>query len=190
VSSVGQIAELVAPERVRPLRRVEFERMVDEGLFVDERIELLRGVIVEKSPQGARHAATLQRLNSRLVAALAGLAEIRIQLPLAVSDDSLPEPDLAAVVPGEADRAHPTTAFLVVEVAETSLNKDRRVKAELYARANIPEYWIIDITGTLIEVHADPTDGRYSSVTPYRRGDAFRLRAFPAVEIRVADIVR
>lgn len=190
VSSFSQIADLVSPERLRPLRRVEYERMVEGGLFADERVELLQGVIVERSPQGTRHAATLQRLTATLVPALAGRAGVRIQLPLAVAEDSLPEPDVAAVAPGDYDRAHPTTAFLVMEVAETSLNKDRLVKTELYARAGIPEYWIVDLVAGVIEVHTDVIDGRYGRLTPYRPGESLRLREFPDIEIRVADILR
>src|SRR3989442_1740561 len=99
MSSVAQLADLVSPERLRPLRRDEFERMVAGGLFRDERVELLQGVLVEMSPQGTRHADTIQRLTAKLVQALVGRAEVRIQLPLAVSDESLPEPDVAAVSP-------------------------------------------------------------------------------------------
>ena len=190
MSSFAQIADLVAPERLRPLRRVEYERMVEGGLFADERVELLQGVIVEMSPQGTRHAATVQRLTSTLVPALAGRAEVRIQLPLAVAVDSLPEPDVAAVAPGNYDRAHPATAFLVVEVAETSINKDRLVKTEIYARAGIPEYWIVDLVAGVVEVHTDVIEGRYGRLTPCRSTDAIRLREFPAVEIKVADIIR
>jgi Uma2 family endonuclease len=190
VSSVAQLADLVAPERLRPLRRPEFERMVEEGLFRDERIELLQGVLIEMSPQGARHAATVQRLTARLVAPLIGRAEARIQLPLAVSHDSLPEPDVAIVEPGDYDRAHPTTAFLVVEVAESSLNKDRLVKADLYAAAGVQEYWLVDLAGGLIEVRTDPVSGRYTCETPARPGQSLRLRVFADVEIAVSDILR
>ena len=188
-SLLAQLEDLVAPERLRPLRRVEYEQMVGEGLFHDERIELLKGVIVALGPQGPPHAATVQRLTSRLVIALAGKGEVRIQLPLAVGDDSLPEPDVAVVAPGDHDQAHPTTAFLIVEVSDTSLNKDRLVKAELYAIAAVPEYWIANISAGVIEAHTDPVAGRYTRVTPYRPGDSVRLRAFPDVDLRVADIL-
>jgi Uma2 family endonuclease len=187
---VPHIADLVAPDRLRPLRRVEYERMVDQGFFGDERVELVDGVIVEMSPQGTRHAGTIQRLTTKLVPLLLGKAEVRVQAPLAVSDVSLPEPDLAAVAPGDADSAHPTTAFLVIEVSESSLNKDRLVKANLYAAAAVPEYWIVDITAAIIEVHSDPVSGRYSRVTPARAGDTLHLRAFPDVAIAVADVLR
>lgn len=164
--------------------------MVEDGLFRDERVELLQGVLVEMSPQGTRHAATLQRLNTKLVPPLVGRADVRVQLPLAVSAESLPEPDVAVVASGDYDRAHPTTAFLVVEVAESSLNKDRLVKAALYAGAAIQEYWIVDLPAGMIEVHTEPVSGRYTRQTPVRLGATIRLQAFPDVELQIADILR
>jgi Uma2 family endonuclease len=190
MSSVAQLADLVAPERLRPIQRDEFERTVEQGLFRDERIELLQGVLVEMSPQGTRHAATIQRLTAKLVALLVGRADVRIKLPLAVTPDSLPEPDVAVVASGDYDRAHPTTAFLVIEVAESSLNKDRLVKAALYATAAVQEYWIVDVVAGVIEIHTDPISGRYTREIPARPGDILRLRAFADVEIQVADILR
>jgi Uma2 family endonuclease len=190
MSSVAQLADLVAPERVRPLRRPEFERMVEEGLFRDERVELLQGVLVEMSPQGTRHAATVQRLTAALVPLLIPRADVRIQLPLAVSPESLPEPDVAVVVRGDYDLSHPTTAFLVVEVAESSLNKDRLVKADLYATAAVEEYWIVDLASGVIEVHTDPSAGRYARLTPARPGESVRLRAFPDLVVQVGAVLR
>jgi len=142
------------------------------------------------SPQGTRHAATLQRLNTALLPPLLGRADVRIQLPLAVSAESLLEPDVAVVASGDYDRAHPTTAFLVVEVAESSLNKDRLVKAPLYAGAGVQECWIIDLAAGIVEVHTEPVAGRYTRQAPARPGDTIRLRPFADVEIRVGDILR
>ena len=164
--------------------------MAAEGVFGDERVELLEGLIIEMSPQGPPHAATIQRLTSLLVPVVKGRAEVRIQLPLAVSEHSLPEPDVAVVTPGDYDRSHPTSALLVVEVAESSLNKDRLVKADLYARSHIPEYWLVDLANSIVEVHCDPVAGRYSRIAPARSGDVVRLRAFPDIEVRIGEVVR
>ena len=181
----------IAPERVRALRRVEYEQMVSQGLFVNERVELLEGVIVEMSPQSPRHAATVERLTNILARALANRASLRVQLPLATSDQSMPEPDLAVVVlGGDHDAAHPTTALLVVEVADASLRKDRRVKSEIYARAGVVEYWVVNLIDGMIEIHADIVGDAYTRVTPARVGEFIRLRAFPDVEIAVGEILR
>jgi Uma2 family endonuclease len=189
MSGLKDLAD-IAPERVRPLRRVEYEAMVGQGLFANERIELLEGVIVEMSPQNPRHAAVVERLTNQLARLVGNRASLRVQLPLAVSDESMPEPDLALVPFGDYDRAHPTAAWLVVEVADASLRKDRRVKAEVYARAGVGEYWVVNLIDERIEVHAEITGSTYNSITSVRAGESIRLRQFPDVEIAVADILR
>ena len=180
----------IAPERVRPLRRAEYEQMAAEGRFEGERVELIEGVIVEMSPQDPRHAGTVQRLTRVLGGALGGRADVRVQLPFAIAGESLPEPDVALVTRADFDEVHPATAFLVAEVAEASLRKDRSVKAGLYARAGVPEYWIVNLVDRLIEVHTDVAGAAYTRVIPVRPGEVIRLRAFPDVEIAVDDIVR
>lgn len=189
MSVIDHLADL-APERVRRLRRREYEQMVAARLFEGERVELLEGVIVEMSPQNPLHAGTVQKLTRVLGRAVIGLADLRVQLPLAVSDESLPEPDVALVTQQDFDAEHPTSALLVVEVAEASLRKDRNVKAALYARAGVPEYWVVNLIDRLIEVHADVVSGAYTHVTSVRPGDVIRLRAFPDLVIAVSDIVR
>lgn len=190
LSSQPHIQELVASERVRPLRRLEYERMVDEGFFEDERIELLDGVIIEMTPQGTSHAGTVQRLTDRLAALLGARASLRVQLPFAASETSEPEPDLAVVAPGDYDLAHPAQALLLIEVAESSLNKDRHVKAGIYAAACVPEYWLVDLAKGVIEVRTQPTGDGYAQLHSVRQGDRIRLCALPEVEIAVSDIIR
>jgi Uma2 family endonuclease len=189
VSTIDRLADL-GTERVRPLRRVEFERLVSDGLFDDERVELLGGVIVEMSQQDPRHAATVERLSRALSRAIGLQASVRVQLPFVASDDSLPEPDVAVVPLRDYDDAHPDRAFLVAEVASSSLRKDRSLKAELYARAGVPEYWIVNIAERQIEAHALPRDGAYSSVTIWRPGGSIPLAALAGAAIAVDDLLR
>jgi Uma2 family endonuclease len=118
MSTFDRLPDL-APERVRPLKRVEFERLVSEGLFDDERIELVGGVIVEMSPQDTRHAALVERLDWELKRVAPTTMSVRVRLPFAASDDSLPEPDIAVVPRVDYDDAHPDRAYLVVEVASS-----------------------------------------------------------------------
>jgi len=142
------------------------------------------------SPQGARHAAAVQRLTQLLVVAVGvpGRAAVRVQLPLALGDDSEPEPDLAAVAPGAYRDGHPHSAFLVIEVAESSLTEDRRDKGALYAEAGIPEYWIVDAARERVEVHAEIVERAYSRVTPVNRGDVILSLALPELKVRVDDV--
>jgi Uma2 family endonuclease len=180
---------LVEPEALRPLRRTEYARLVDLGCFDEERVELLYGMVVRMSAKGPVHDAVIQRLNEILVLALQGRAAVRIQSAFAATDASQPEPDVAVVPPGDYDDGHPSEAWLIVEVADTSLLRDRG-KARLYAEAGVNEYWLVDIQHGLVEVHTDIVDAVYTRVTPYRPGDSIRPQRFPDVEVRVSQMLR
>jgi Uma2 family endonuclease len=188
VSTIDRLSDL-APERVRPLRRVEYERLVAEGLFGDERIELLGGVIVEMSPQDPRHAFAIERLTAVLGPLVVGRARLRVQLPFAASSDSLPEPDVALVPVGDYSDAHPDRALLVIEVANTSLRKDRLLKGEIYARAGVPEYWIVNLVDRRIEVYTGPSEGAYAKVSSASPGDALSIAALGNVTLPVSDVL-
>jgi Uma2 family endonuclease len=140
--------------------------------------------------EGAHHAAAVQKLTQLLVVALGvpGRAAIRVQLPLALGEDSEPEPDVAAVVSGSYKDGHPTSALLVIEVAESSLAEDRREKGVLYAEHGIPEYWIVDTARERVEVHSEIIEAAYSRVTPYRRGEVVASSVFTDLKVRVEDI--
>ncbi len=180
---------VLAGETLRPLKRSEYDRLVALGAFDNEHVELLAGVLVAVSPQGARHAQTIQRLTQRLVLALAGRAEVRVQLPLAVSAESEPEPDFAVVVPGDYSEDHPGHALLVIEVAETSQHRDRTLKGRLYAAAGIPEYWLCDLTTCAIEVHTEPASDGYRRLETRRAGDTVAPAAFVDIVLGVSDLL-
>lgn len=181
----------LAPETVRPLRRAEYDRLVELGLFDDdERIELLRGALVTMSPQGAPHADAGARLTELLIRALGDRAHVRCQMPFAATEDSEPEPDIAVYPPGDYRSAHPHDARLVIEIADSSLRKDRIIKSEIYAEAGVPEYWLINLITQVVEVRTHPQDGRYVELQTVSRGEAIRPVAYPDVEIRVADFLR
>src|SRR5262245_45449860 len=131
----------IEPEQVRPLKRSEYHQMIGLGLFQDERVELIRGVLVKMSPQHAPHASTVQKLTRILIGRLQDRFTLRIQAPLALSDDTEPEPDVAVVSLGEYETEHPTTALLVIEVSDSTLKTDR-AKAAVHASAGVGEYWI------------------------------------------------
>jgi Uma2 family endonuclease len=178
---------MIPPENIRPLSRAEYDRMVALGWFEDERIELLHGVLVTMSPIGPRHVSLTRRLNRLLMQAIGERADVQIQGPLALTADSEPEPDVA-LIPFGYDDELPPTAFLVIEVADSSLSKDRGVKARLYAIAGIPEYWIVNVADRAVEVYRDARDGAYRDVLVYRSGDTMIITAFPDIEIAVDDI--
>lgn len=170
-----------SPLTVRRWTRSEYERLVELGAFERDSIELLGGQLVVAEPQSAHHAGSIRRADYTLRAALPAGWVVSVQSPVSLDDDSEPEPDLA-VAPGRPEdylRAHPAAPVLVVEVAESSLAFDRRVKGSLYARAGIPDYWIVNLVDRVLEVYRDPEP---ESSAPY--GWAYRSRvtlAAPAI---------
>lgn len=150
---------------VRPLRRVEYDLLVEQGAFdEDERIELLDGELVAMPPQKTAHARIVEALSERLMPALTGTVRVRVQLPFAADELSEPEPDVAAV-PADAPReSHPDVALHVIEVADTSLTLDLGRKARIYAAAGVPAYWVIDPSVPAIHVHSEPTSDGYTSI--------------------------
>jgi Uma2 family endonuclease len=174
--------------RQRPLRRAEYDRMVELGLFERERVELIRGMLVEMAPIGPPHADPIDFLNRRFVRAIADeRAVVRIQQPFAASDDSEPEPDLSIVPPGRYGDDHPDRAFLIVEVADSSLAYDRETKGPLYAESGVPEYWIVDVAAQRIEVYT-LVDGRYGAPSYFARGQHLAPRAFSDVAVVIDEL--
>jgi Uma2 family endonuclease len=154
------------PERVQLRRwtRQEFEQLASLGFFEpEERLELVDGEIFRMTPQSSWHATGVTK-----AAKIANLVYrqgyvVRVQMPLAMSGDSLPEPDVA-IVRGAIDDyrdAHPTSAVLVMEVADSSLFHDRERKRQSYARAGVPEYWLINLSDYRLEVFRNPDNGDY-----------------------------
>ena len=152
--------------KTRRFRRLEYDRLVDLGMFVGERLELLDGLLVVREPQGSPHAAIVAHIGQALVTAFGPGWHPRLHSPLALDDDSEPEPDVAVVAGGPRDYvgAHPSTAALVVEVADSSLRLDRRLKGGLYARAALQDYWIVNLAERVLEVHREP---RPAADAPY-----------------------
>jgi Uma2 family endonuclease len=177
-------------ESFRPLRRGEFDRLVELGTFDDERVELLSGVLVQMSPQGAEHSSVVSELATLLIVALGSRAKVRTHSPLALSEESEPEPDIAVVLPADYTRELPTTALLVIEVADSSLRKDRQLKAALYAAAGVAEYWIVNLAERVVEVQRAPKDRGYENVTRHDPDQNLRVAAFADVELAVSQFLR
>jgi Uma2 family endonuclease len=177
----------------RPFSVAEYHRMVDAGILTeDDRVELLEGVIVLMSPQKDPHGHAVEVLNDTLVRQVSGRFRVRPQLPLTVGDRSEPEPDLAVVplpVPGSL-AGNRRAALLVIEVAGESLRKDRLVKSRVYARAAVPEYWIVNLEERCVEVQRDPDadSGVYRVSLVARSGEELRSSAVDGVSMAVAEL--
>src|SRR5882724_5175959 len=146
--------------RTKRWKRTEYERLVDNGIFVPgERIELIDGLLVVAEPQSSEHFAAVRLAELALARAFGEGWDVRAQGPIALDDASEPEPAVAVVRGGPRDYvdAHPAEPALVVEVALTSLAFDREHRSSLYARAGRPEYWIVNLVDQVLEVRRDPT---------------------------------
>lgn len=157
-----------------------------------DRVELIRGEIVQMPPPGRRHVAFVNNLNQLLVMRLAAHAIVSVQNPVVLADDTEPQPDLAILrrrpVPYKEREAYADDVMLLIEVADTSLTYDRRTKLRLYAEAGIPEYWIVDCTTESIEIHRSPGDGGYRDVNRVTGVASVALEAFPDITLTTADI--
>src|SRR5688500_7147850 len=153
---IGDMAQ--KPLTLKRWRRVEYERLVDLGAFEQEPLELLGGQLIVAEPKGSEHATAVDMADDALRAALPGGWIVRVQNPLALDDDSAPEPDIAVVRGARLDfrHAHPARPTLIIEVAESSLGFDRVAKGSLYARAGIVDYWIVNLVDRVLEVYRDP----------------------------------
>lgn len=172
--------------------RDAYDRAVEAGVFgPDDRIELVEGQLLAMTPQGSRHAAIVDLAGELLREAFGDGYRIRVQSPLAVGDDSEPEPDLAVVRGRARDylAAHPTSALLVVEVSDDSLRRDRTLKQRLYARHGVPEYWVLAIPDACLEVYRDPAATGYRSVATLRAGDRVAPLSRPEASISVAGLL-
>ncbi len=139
--------------------------MIETGILTtDDRVELLEGQIIQMSPQQPPHAATTQRAANYISSLLVERAYIRMQLPITVSPNSEPEPDIAVVRihPREYIDHHPAPdeIFLLVEVADSTLPRDRSLKARIYARAGIADYLILDVNNRQVYVLRQPEKKR------------------------------
>jgi Uma2 family endonuclease len=178
----------LAPEQRRPIRRAEYDAMGEAGLFLDERVELIDGVIVRMSPRTVLHDSVLERLYELLGPKLVGRTRVRIQLAFAADEWSEPEPDFALVPADEARTDHPSRAHLVVEVAVSSFRFDRTTKAAMYARAGVPHYWIVDAEDRSVWMYSAPSEDGYRQNTHCDRAATLEVPGFEDVLLPVAAL--
>jgi Uma2 family endonuclease len=176
-------------EALRPLKRAEYDQLVELGVFDGEKLELLYGRLVEMSPTGEHHAYVVRKLNMLLTPALVGRAEVGVQGPVAASDESEPEPDIAVLPPGDYLDDHAKSALLIVEVADSSRHRDLTVKARLYAEMGVGDYWVVDLTRREVVVHRRPAGDRFGDVSTFDASAEVALLSFPDVIVRIAAIL-
>ncbi len=178
----------------------EFERLLEANVFADdERLELLAGEIVHReTPMRSPHATAVRLVEIALQRAFGEGYDVRPQLPLTLTPYDEPYPDIA-VVPGsprDYKEHHPSTALLVVEIAEASLKTDREVKGSLYASVGIPEYWLVNLKAGVVEVYRDPAPqprapygSAYQTVLHLSKSDSIAPLARPEARIPINELL-
>ncbi len=179
--------------------RLEYERMVAKDIFgPDDRIELIDGELVVKEPQHSPHATAILLVQDALRGTFGRGWSVRSQMPVALDKTSEPEPDVVVVRGGPRDytKAHPAKPVLVVEVSLSRLAFDRRRKGSLYARAGLPDYWIVNVPERVLEVYREPVPSpaapygwKYRSVRLLRPRATVSPLASPRARIRIADLL-
>jgi Uma2 family endonuclease len=172
----------------------EYHRMVSAGILTaSDRVELLDGCIIERVPQEPPHASTTSSFGNEFVMLFAGKAWVRQQLPITIAPNSEPEPDIA-VVRLDANRYRdrhpaPEDVYLLIEVAASTLSYDRDRKARIYAKARIPEYWVIDVNQRAVLVFREPQGDRYQLQQVFDVKDVLTPVTFPDVMIDLATLL-
>ena len=171
----------------------EYFTLFECGILApDDRVELLEGLIVAMPPPSPYHNAAVHHVQSFLQAKLPPGTLVRAQMTFLAGPKSVPEPDIAIVPGRNADylRRHPAKVHLLVEVAESSLPQDRLTKAEIYARAGVPAYWIVNLPERSVECFTEPDQigGRFTEMLRATGSDRLNLPAFPEAVIVADDL--
>lgn len=172
----------------------EYHRMGEAGIFhEDDRVELIDGQVLEMTAIGPGHVACVVRLTDQLAPLTDRGLSLSVQNPLVLADRSEPLPDLAVLRrPADSSRQSLPThedALLVIEVADTSLEHDRDTKIPLYARAGIPEVWLVDLRAGRIAVYRDPGLDGYRDVSMVTRGGTLTATAIPGLELNADELL-
>ncbi|MGV0025720.1 Uma2 family endonuclease [Phormidesmis priestleyi] len=171
----------------------DYHKMIESGILDDRRVELLNGEIVEMSPERESHAHLSTRSADYLRELLQDRVRIRAGKPITLPDNSEPEPDIAIVQPlGDVYFEHhpyPENIFWLIEFSNSSLAKDMEIKSKIYAKAGIPEYWVVNLKKMQLTVFRDPIDGKYQSQTTLNEGEITPL-AFPNIAVSIKQLLK
>jgi Uma2 family endonuclease len=178
------------------LSRAQYDALVEAGHLQDEPVELLEGVLVRMSPQGVDHARAVDRIATAVMLRLyldRGEAyRVRQEKPFAASNDSEPEPDIAIVDAADDTwgSGHPSSAHLVIEVADTSRRVDLVHKPRIYAHSGVPEYWVVDLPRRVVVRHVHPTDTDRRAYEVVEDVSFTQPLSILGIEVTLADLLR
>ena len=171
----------------------QFHQMAESGILPEnERVELIRGEMIDMSPIGRRHAGCVNILVNLLIQLLGKRIILAPQNPVELNETSEPQPDIALLKPRpdfyRNSHPQPEDIFLLIEVADTTVKYDREMKIPLYAEANIPEVWLVDVNQEIIEVYRNSLEGIYQDVQKLTKNQILSTLAFPDVSIHLSEL--
>jgi len=173
--------------------RAEYEEFAESTVLAGQKLELVEGDLIDKMGKKRPHSNPLEKLNRWLLGVFGDFVNREVPIDVAPEDNptSEPEPDLIVLnreyTEFESQNPGPDDLRLVIEISDSRLSYDLRTKADLYARAGIVEYWVLDVIGRRMIVHRDPGNGRYQSVVAYGEDEKISCLAAPQAELRVGD---
>ncbi len=186
------------PAALAPTRRrftvAEYYAMADAGILSEnDRVELLDGAIVVMPPIGDWHAASAKFFTNMMLPPLQGRAMIAVQDPVRLDENSEPQPDVMLLLWRDdfyrGGHPEPADVLLLIEVSDTTIEYDRNEKLPLYARAGIPEAWIVNRPARRIEAHTDPSGNEYATVRYFGPGETIAPQAFPDIVLEASRII-
>lgn len=186
--------ELDVMPTARRFTVAEYYRMAEAGILgPEERVELIEGEVIKMCPIGPPHASCGTRADDCFRRLLGGRVIVRVQMPVRLSDLTEPEPDLVLAIRDDKEYSdhHPTPeeVLLVVEVAASSLQYDRKLKSRIYAEAGIIQYCLLNLNQRQLEDHRDPEGGAYRATRTYGEDESFSLAAFPDISVPVSELL-
>jgi Uma2 family endonuclease len=168
----------------------EFQRISDAGIFPpDSRFELIRGEIIEMPIPTRLHSGRVNKLTRVFTSKLGESAIVCIQNPMFVDKMSEPRPDVVICKPFGPFEPEPSDVLLLVEISDTSLRYDTKIKSRLYAEAGIPEYWILNIPDNVLQVRTDPSDGEYRQIENHKRGRSITAKMLPDTVFTIDELL-
>ena len=171
----------------------EYYKMIELGMLKDyEKAEIIEGELIQKMTIGDRHAAIVNLLNRFFIKNVSDDTLVSVQNPVRLSDYDEPEPDLVLADLHKYDgkrHPQPKEILLIVEVSDSTLKYDRNTKLLLYAEAEIPEVWIVNLPNDLIEIHQKPSSGIYQLTKIFKRGEQIESEMLPDLRLEVDQIL-
>ena len=172
----------------------DYYAMADAGILTEkDRVELLNGEIIVMAPIGSKHAFCVNWFTEAFISALVGRANVSVQNPVRLDESNEPQPDIALLQRREdfyvSGHPSPADVLLIIEVADSTIDSDRNEKLPLYARAGIPEVWIVNLLDRRVEAYTEPVDGAYANVRHFEVGDSVAPRHFPDITLPVERII-